>query len=69
MFRFACLSALTMIALLAAQPASPPPSPAPVEAGGCGWWVCSTTGETTPSSFVCAAGCPLGTCKPINVCQ
>lgn len=67
MFRFACLSALTLICLFAAEPA--PSAPAPVEAGGCGWWRCSTTGELLPSSFVCAAECGGGTCTPVNVCK
>jgi len=70
MLRLACCSAVTLIALFAAQPApsSPPPPASSLEAGGCGWWQCSTGGELVPSMFVCRAQCPTGVCSPVNVC-
>lgn len=67
MLRFACLSALILIGLFAAHPATP--AAPQLEAGGCGWWRCSLDGELTPSSFVCAAECQGGTCSPVNICE
>lgn len=76
MIKLALASALTLLVLGLAQPASSPVAETPNATGDelvathCTWYICIGGGELLPSRTICESECGgPGTCRAVQTCR